>query len=142
MDATRLNKVLRGDEGLELKPYKDSVGKLTIGVGRNLDDVGITDSEATLLLSNDIDKVVRGLDEIMPWWRKMNEVRQGVLANMAFNMGLHSLSSFTNTLRFMESGDYDLAARGMMNSLWAKQVGKRAERLAQEMESGVYDGEL
>lgn len=124
------------DEGAKLKPYKDTVGKLTIGIGRNLDDVGISKAEALMMLDADIDKVCDQLDAVLPWWKSMTDRRQEVLANMAFNLGINKLLGFVNTLRMMHAGDYKGAADGMLNSTWAKQVGARAERLAQMMREG------
>jgi len=117
-------------------PYKDTVGKTTIGVGRNLDDEGISDDEAMTLLRNDITEHLAALDQQLPWWRGMDEVRQRVIANMAFNMGIETLLTFKNTLAAMERGDYDAAANGMSASAWARQVGVRATRLVEMMRDG------
>lgn len=127
---------LRRDEGERLKPYRDTVGKLTIGVGRNLDDVGITPEESAYLLSNDINKVLRQLDEKLPWWRGLCFNRQRVLVNMSFNLGINGLLGFKNTLAAVQAGQYDKAAEGMLSSKWASQVGKRADRLAELMRNG------
>jgi lysozyme len=132
---------LRLHEGIKYKPYKDTVGKLTIGVGRNLDDVGLSDEEVDFLLTNDIKRAQDALNKNCPWWEQMSPVRQKVLLDMCFNMGIKGLLSFRNTLAAMQRGDYAAAAMGMRNSLWAKQVGKRAERLATMMETGEdYSG--
>ncbi|SRR6266404_317512 len=136
MNRDTLSAQLVIDEDLKLKPYRDTVGKLTIGVGRNLDDVGISKNEAMMLLESDIDVACMDLDKDLPWWREMTDSRQQVLANMCFNMGIKKLLGFVNTLANMKSGEYVVAANGMRNSLWAKQVGQRAERLAQMMEKG------
>jgi lysozyme len=134
-DQKTLIAELSRDEGRRLKPYTDTVGKLTIGVGRNLTDVGISDSECDLLLSDDIDRTVVWLDDKLPWWRRLDAVRQRVVINMAFNMG-GNLLTFVNTLGAMERGDYADAARGMLDSKWARQVGVRAVRLADMMLAG------
>lgn len=135
-----LAKALVRDEGLRFKPYRCTAGKLTIGIGRNLDDRGITKAEAFALLENDIDSCIADLDGALAWWRKLDEVRQEVLINMCFNMGIGSSSrgllSFKNTLRMIESGDYAGAAAGMLNSRWATQVGARARRLSEQMRTG------
>lgn len=136
MNRDALANQLLVDEGLRLKPYKDTVGKWTIGVGRNLDDVGISKSEAMMLLGADIDKVVAQLDAALPWWRRMTEARQNVVANMAFNLGINGLLGFKNTLASMQAGDYKAAAAGMLASKWASQVGDRAKRLADIMREG------
>lgn len=145
MDRDKLATHLVLSEGLRLMPYRDTVGKLTIGVGRNLDDVGISESEAYYLLDNDITKVIRLLDAHLPWWRDLDEVRQRVLAEMAFNMGVgntnRGLLSFRNTLRAVEGGRWNDAAVGMISSLWAAQVGNRARRLATMMRTGMDTGD-
>lgn len=137
MDTGQLAIELTRDEGLRLKPYRDSVGKLTIGIGRNLDDVGISEEEAEHLLLNDIQEVVLDLDRALPWWRTLDEVRQRVLANMAFNLGIVKLMKFPNTLRFIKDAQYEAAAEAMAASLWHRQVGPRAVRLEQMMRTGM-----
>jgi lysozyme len=136
MDRDALIRELTRDEALRLKPYRCTAGKLTIGVGRNLDDVGISQGEAEIMLRNDIAKVSAELDRDLPWWKTLDEVRQRVLANMAFNLGTHGLLGFKNTLRLVETGKYLEAAQAMLASKWAKQVGPRAERLALMMRDG------
>jgi lysozyme len=141
----RLRSQLMIDEGLRLKPYVDTVGKLTIGVGRNLEDVGISHVEAMYLLENDIDRAIRDLVALFPWFSKLDPVRQTVLVNMAFNMGLGSptrgLRSFVRTLKAIEEGRYEDAAEGMLASKWARQVGQRAVRLAKMMRTGMFPDE-
>ena len=134
-ELDKLRQELIRDEGLRLMPYTDTVGKLTIGVGRNLTDKGISHDEALLLLDSDIKEHLKLLDDNLEWWRSMSENRQRVLANMAFNMG-SKLLSFTNTLAAMKRGDYEAAAEGMAQSKWAAQVGPRAARLALMMKEG------
>jgi lysozyme len=121
------------DEGLRLKPYRDTVGKTTIGVGRNLDDRGLSTDEVHYLLDNDIREVEEELSARLSFWRNLSEVRQRVLMNMAFNLGIDGLLTFRNTLKAVEEGRYSDAAKGMMQSKWAKQTGARAVRLAQMM---------
>jgi len=135
-DRSALMAELTRDEGRRLKPYVDTVGKTTIGVGRNLTDVGISDAECDTLLSNDVDRTVAWLDRSLPWWRQLDAVRQRVVINMAFNMQ-GGLLTFTNTLAAMRRGDYAAAADGMLASKWAGQVGARATRLASMMRSGA-----
>lgn len=136
MDKIKLIQELTKDEALKLFPYHDSVGKVTIGIGRNLTDVGISREEASYLLDNDINKVIAQLNDKLPWWITLSENRQRVLVNMCFNMGINDLLAFKNTLAAMKSGDYKAAADGMGKSLWAKQVGERAKRLADMMKDG------
>ena len=122
---------LLADEGLRLKPYKDTVGKLTIGVGRNLDDRGISEVEAKYLLVNDIKIAEAELTKHAPWWWQMSEPRQQALLNMCFNLGWPRLSMFENMLAALKARDYDTAAAEALDSRWATQVGNRAKRIAQ-----------
>lgn len=127
---------LRRDEGVIRSAYPDSLGWLTIGVGRLIDarkGGGLSDDEIDFLLRNDVVKVRAELDVALPWWRGLDPVRQRVLQNMAFNLGIPGLLTFKNTLAAMKAGDWDRAAAGMLASKWASQVGERATRLARMM---------
>jgi lysozyme len=128
------------DEGEILHAYADSLGYLTIGVGRLIDKRrggGISKEESRYLLSNDIKETESQLDIRLPWWRVLSATRQRVLLNMAFNLGIDGLLGFKNTLLAIKQGDYERAAKGMLASKWAKQVGARANRLAEMMKNGV-----
>lgn len=118
------------DEGKVRKPYKDTVGKLTIGIGRNLDDVGLSDDEIYYLLNNDISSVERDLELAFPWINEHPESVQRALANMAFNLGLPRLRGFKRMLAAIKEGRYEDAAIEALDSKWATQVGKRALRIA------------
>jgi lysozyme len=96
---------LKRDEGLRLTPYKDSVGKTTIGYGRNLDDVGISQYEAEILLQHDLIHASQVLRDNLPWTEGLDEVRRAVLVNMSFNMGIHGLMGFKNTLGLIQAGN-------------------------------------
>ena len=133
----RIKSQLVRHEGLRLKPYRCTAGKLTIGVGRNLDDCGISQKEAYVLLDNDIRNCEQQLlDEIPVIYNALDEVRQSVLLNMCFNLGLKGLLGFNNTLAFIAAGDWERAANGMLASKWAKQVGMRAIELSEMMRKG------
>lgn len=138
MDRAALISQLLNDEGLRLKPYRDSVNKLTIGVGRNLDDVGISQDEALYLLGNDIRRAYGDLIAALPWVVKLDEPRQNVLTNMAFNLGVAGLLGFKHTLDCVQRGAWSDAADAMLQSKWARQVGARANRLAAQMRSGKF----
>ena len=129
---------LRRDEGTRLKIYQDSVGKWTIGTGRNLSDVGISQDEADYLLKNDIEKATEQLAQNIPWTSQLDDARHGVLVNMTFNMGIHGLMGFKNTLAMIQAGNYSSAAENMLQSKWALQVGARAARLALQLETGQW----
>jgi len=133
MNAERVAAQLVADEGLRLKPYRCTAGRLTIGVGRNLDDRGITEAEARLLLGNDIADCWGSLLAALPWLGNAPEPVQEALVNMGFNMGVGGLLAFKQTLGLVAARDYAGAARSMLASKWAGQVGKRAQRLAAQV---------
>ena len=136
MDTVKLIDELVTDEALRLKVYRDSVGVLTIGIGRNLQK-GITRAEAYYLCHNDIDDAMADLDTKVQWWRDLSEDRQRVLVNMCFNMGIDRLLGFTHMLDFLHAGEYDKAADAMLDSLWARQVGLRSQRLSNTMRNSA-----
>ena len=123
---------------MELKPYRDSLGILSIGVGRNLDEVGITEGEAITLLDHDIDRARADLARAFPWTNNLDPVRRDALTNMCFNMGIGRLRGFGKMLRALEAGDWLEAAAQALESRWAVQVGSRAKELAQMIRSGAY----
>ena len=135
---TALEDQLIDHEGLELKPYRCTAEKLTIGVGRNIEDRGITEDEARYLLKNDIKIVEDELLERKPLVAGLDSVRQRVLVDMGFNVGLPILMKFQNMWAAIEEEDWDEASAQMMDSRWAKQVGRRAERLSQAMKTGEW----
>ena len=129
---------LRRDEGLRLYVYLDSVGKATIGYGRNLVDAGISHDEAEILLRNDLLRTLGALDRDYPWWRDLGAVRSWVVANMAFNLGVAGFGAFQKAITAMQARDREGAARDMLDSKWAGQVGARAHRLADQMRCGEW----
>jgi lysozyme len=155
-DRDAMRAELGRDEGRELRAYKDTVGKWSIGVGRNLDDVGIRpaetaelgitrdsciadgidDAQCDALFDGDLDHAEAALDRNLPWWRALDPVRQRVILNMCFNMGIATLCTFHITLGAIQRGAYALGAADMLDSRWAHQVGARATRLAAMMQSG------
>ena len=124
-------------EGDRLHPYVDTVGKTTIGIGRNLTDNGITQEESLYLCENDLGKVRADLDAFWPGWRSIDEIRQRVLLDMAFNLGITRFMDFHITLSQVRTGNYTAAAASMLLSKWARQVGPRAIRLAEMMRTGA-----
>lgn len=134
---------LKDDESFIEYAYQDSKGFWTIGYGRMIDrrlGGGITKSEGEFLLNNDVTKVLVDLDRELPWWRRLDEVRQRVLADMAFNLGITKLLKFKRTLEAIRTGDVAGAVEGMRNSDWYHQVSRRSKRLVLMMESGRDPG--
>lgn len=131
-----LREQLIRDEGRRLKPYRDTLGILTIGVGRNLDNVGISAAEADFMLDNDIAVRQQSLSRFA-WFTALDEARQGVVVNMSF-MGIPRLLAFVKMIQALEVQDYERAAAEMLDSKWAGQVKGRATRLAQQMRTGEW----
>lgn len=138
MNREKLVRQLTIDEGRRALIYLDTEGKWTGGVGRNLVDRPFSDDEIDLMLKNDIAIVEKELDRRLPWWREMTPARQNALANMCFNLGINRLLGFVHALTHMRAGQFDAAAREMLDSKWAKQVGARAVRLAVLMRTGDF----
>lgn len=113
-------------EGLRLMPYHCTSGKLTIGVGRNLDDRGITEDEAMILLANDIKIVQEELFARWDWMLDLPPRAQMVMMDLAFNMGVPAISNFQNMLRDLKDGKWEKAAINLLDSRYAQQVGRRA----------------
>lgn len=129
---------LKRDEGLRLKAYKDTVGVWTVGYGHAHVVPGTvwTQAQAEAALIEDVRTHNAELAVALPWVADLDPVRRRVLQNMAFNLGVNGLLGFKNTLGMVKAGDYEGASRGMMASLWAKQVKGRAVRLAEQMRTG------
>lgn len=122
-------------EALRLLPYMDTVGKITIGVGRNLSDVGISEPEAMILLDNDIDRVLADLANFA-FYDTLDPVRQRVLADMRFNLGPTGFRGFRRLLAAVADGDFATADKSMANSMWATQTKGRAVALRAMMRTG------
>lgn len=136
-------------EGRTVKPYLDTQGKWTVGVGHNISALGLppkmvveiiengklTDAMVDELLIIDVDRVIKACQEIAVF-NKLDIVRQSVLADMVFNMGVEGVLGFRNTLGLIGRGDWAGAAANMLKSKWAEQVGNRAIQLAEIMRSG------
>lgn len=132
-----LRSMLMQDEGVRLKPYIDTRGKVTIGTGRCLDTTGITAQEAVYLLDNDILRA-RAASATFSWFPKLDPVRQDVVAAMVFNVGLEGFCAFKKLIAAVGGGNFDQAASEMLASTWASQVKGRAVRMAEMMKTGAY----
>lgn len=132
---------IRQHEGSRNKPYKDSLGITTIGIGRNLETVGLSDSEIEYLFNNDFDAATQAASKL-PVWEGLDEVRRGVLVEMVFQMGYSGVKKFVNTLGAVGRKDWPAAYAGMLGSKWARQTPGRAKRLAEIMLTGQFDDEV
>lgn len=133
---------LERDEGFVPHAYQDPLGYWTVGIGTCIDKrvpgARLTRDEARLLLDNRLRGFMAGLEEAKPWIRNLDDARYGVLQNMVYNLGVRGLLGFTTFLGHLERGGHALAADAMLDSKWARQVGARATRLAQQMRTGEW----
>ena len=135
---SKLIETLRRHEGVKNTLYKCTSDKWTIGVGRNLEDVGLSEEEIDFLLLNDIVRTKELMDDYIPWHSDLDEVRQEALINFVFNVGIGTTMKFKNAMAALEEHDYDTAATEMLDSNWAKQVGSRAIEITQMIKTGEY----
>lgn len=133
LDRRRMAVQLTAHEGRRLIAYRDTEGIITIGVGRNLEDKGISESECSLLLQHDIEDCVGDLHRNVRGFRRLSHTRKMVLVDMCFNLGIYGLLKFKRMFAAMRAQDYDAAGREMLDSRWAEQVGQRAITLAEMM---------
>lgn len=136
---TDLTDLIKKHEGFRSSPYRCSAGKITIGWGRNLDDVGLTEQEAEILLQNDIKRAEDDLQTVFApdfLFSVLTYNRYSVLVNMVFNLGITRFRGFKNMIKAVKEKDWDRAALEMLDSRWAKQVKTRAYELARMMEKG------
>ena len=135
----KLQRLLIKHEALRLKPYEDVLTEdITIGVGRNLDSLGITEEEALYLLNNDIERCDKELLYNFKWYPDLCRVRQDAMINLCFNLGITRLKTFKKALAAMKEGDYNLAADEFLDSKWADQVGYRALEVSDMIRTGRY----
>ena len=136
LHMTDLEREVASDEGFMPIPYRCTSGKLSIGYGTNIQD-GITREEALLLMRHRLGKVVAALESRLPFWLKLTDDRRRVLANMGYQLGVGGLMGFKRMLAALERGDYESAAREMLDSKWARSDSPaRAQRLRKMMVRG------
>ena len=145
MNAEQLKNDLQHDEGRRSHAYPDPLTKnapWTIGVGHTGNGIGPdtvwTDAQIDRAYDLDVAHAVRDLQVLLPVFNKLDDVRQNVLINMCFNMGINRLLQFHHMIDNLRIGAYQLAAEEMLSSRWAQQVGDRAQRLAKEMRTGEF----
>lgn len=132
-DFPQLRADLTFDEGSRRKPYVDTLGNVSIGIGRNLTDVGISPDEVSYLFTNDVITACSDLDLLMPWWRSLPASHQRIMVNLAFNMGAAKLRTFPVFLAAMKDGRWGAAGDALRDSRWFDQVGGRGPRMIQRL---------
>lgn len=130
------SKLIKIHEGLRLKPYRCTAGKLTIGWGRNLEDRGITEHEADIMLINDVDEIADFLPSVFPVWDELGTARKACLIDLCYNLGNKGFLSFKKMIKWINRLDFDNAAAEMVKSKWYGQVGGRSRELVRIMRTG------
>ena len=128
-------------EGVKKFAYKCPSGKITVGIGRNIDSdggLGLSDDEIIYLLRNDISRIDEELTNAFRFYKELDRVRKDAMINICFNLGLTRLRSFREALGRMEKKEYPEAAVEFLDSLWASQVGQRALDVTYMIQHGEY----
>lgn len=146
MDMQKLKNLIRYQEASKFFPYDDAtglpvhapIGKITIGVGRNLEEKGIDAIEIDQMLTNDINYFVASLEHVYPWFAGLDDVRQGVLVDMCFNLGVKGLAEFTSFLFHMEHEQYEDAATAILDSKAEQELPRRYKDCATMVKTGEW----
>lgn len=136
--SVNVTELIKGHEGLRLKPYLCTAGRTSIGYGRNLDDTGISEVEAEAMLLSDIANCRRLLAFNVPRFEQLDEVRQAALVDLCYNMGWMGLGRFRRFLAALDRSDWLAAANELRQSKWYGQVGHRAPRITAMVETGQW----
>lgn len=128
---------VRNDSGRHLV-YRCPAGKLTIGYGRNLEDLGLSEDEAKYLLENDILRCCQELAQEYPWFKELEGARRDAIINIFYNLGATKFRTFKNAIAAMERGEYRKASKEFLDSRWATQVRGRALTLADMVRTNTY----
>lgn len=141
MDHGLLKAELKRDEGMRPFAYKCPAGKTTVGVGRNLDDKGLSSEEVDYLLENDIRECLSHALDIFPGWTDLPEQAQHVIVNMIFQLGHAGFRQFGRLIGAIKVHRWHRAAEEVMDSKAAKQTPARFERHA-EVFRKLHEGEI
>jgi len=134
----KLIEQLKIHEGFRSNVYTCSGGKKTLGYGRNLEDIGISEEEAEMLLKNDIYEATNQLLNAFPWMATFSDVRISAMINFTFNVGIGTVRKFSNTIEYLKNEDWEAAADEMMDSKWAEQVGNRAIQITEQIRTSRW----
>ena len=138
MNVKKIRALLELHEGRRNQMYQDSRGIQTIGIGHNLRDRPISDRAVDLIFEDDLNDHVADLFRAFPWTENLDEVRQAAAIDLAFNMGIQTLSTFKNTMAAFKSGNWEATALGLENSKWYTQVATRAPRIVRMIRTGLW----
>lgn len=144
MISDKLRNQIKRHEGSVTLPngrhrvYTCPAGHPTVGWGRNLEGRGLSDAEAEMLLTNDLQASAEELTRVWPWMQSIDPVRFGAFINLHFNMGLPTLREFVKTLDAAQDHDWERCAAELQNSRWYRQVGTRGEDLVEQIKTGRW----
>jgi len=131
-----IQELIENHEGVRYIAYKDSLGIQTVGVGHNLSKP-LSRKAVEQIRDDDIADAIDDCKRY-DWFGNMSEVRQAVVVDMMFNLGYNRFSKFKQTIRYISEGNYEKASKEMLDSVWAKQVGKRANELSTMFETDKW----
>ncbi len=140
MTRETLIRRIMAHEGFSGRPYLDTTGNLTIGYGRNLDARPLDETEGRWLLERDLSRLEARLESV-PLYLSLDPVRRAALLEMAYNLGFRGLMGFERMLAALGRRDWEAAAREALDSRWARQVGRRADRIAHRLRTGEWESE-
>lgn len=135
MNMEKIKAMLFMDEGYRQFPYKDTNGILSIGLGTNLQSDGITEDQAWYIANDKVSYIKDALHNQLNFFDSLDEVRQAVLINIAYNCGVHGLMGFKRMLHALSMSNYEKSADGIENSQLAP---NRKKRIADMMRSGKW----
>lgn len=136
-ERAALRELITRHESYRRTPYRCSAGKLTIGIGRNLEDVGIDLEEARYLLDRDISRAVNDLATAFPWFERMERIRRDALVDMRFQLGPTRFRGFRQMLAALTRGDMEAAADAALDSKYARlDCPDRARTVAHMLRTG------
>jgi len=127
--------LIKSHEGLKLRPYLCTAGRLTIGYGRNIEDNGISAREAEVMLDSDILETLTDLKSFK-WWHALSDNRKAALVDFRFQMGASRFRLFKKTITALALGDFNIAADELLDSKYAKQCPNRAETISSLIRNG------
>lgn len=137
--SSKLVEQLKKHEGFRAYAYTDTTGHKTIGYGFNI-DAGISERSAEALLQSQLAELwLQCNQEFHAWWWRLSRARQGVILNMAFNLGINGLKKFKKMLNAIAEGDDEAVVNEMLDSKWAHQVKGRAWELADQWRDNDFN---
>jgi lysozyme len=123
------------------KPFRQCTctrqGKLTVGYGRNLEDVGISQLEGEVLLDHDLYKAETHATKAFEWFGGLSDLRQRAITELIFNLGVAGFRGFRQTIQAIKAGMFRAASERLLESRWKEQVGpNRSSRIARYLKDG------